>query len=104
MTKGEILEAAARDTLVEKVILAVTHRRALPQDYQDLAQIVYVALLEKPAQVIEDIHSKGELRQYIAGIVNRQVYSPRSTWNTLLYRYADKQDPLDQAMNVPEEP
>lgn len=105
MTKCDIIDQAARDRLVESVILAVTRRRSLPQDLQDLAQMVYVALLESTEETIADIHAKGQLRQYVAGIVIRQIWSERSTWHyLLLHRLDNKRRPLEDAMNVPDEP
>ena len=45
-TRREIAEALAKEGRVERIILSVTHSRAMNADLQDLAQIVYLAILE----------------------------------------------------------
>ena len=103
MDKDEIIAQAAREGLVEKVVLAVTHRRTLTYDLQDLVQIVYVALLQKDGEVIRGLHETQCLRHYIARVVIRQLFSDRSRYRREVLRFGENVRPLEDAMDVPDE-
>ena len=85
MTKHEIIEELAKNKVVEKIVKH--YRTEYPED---LVQIVYVFLLEKEDDVIQDLYEKGELNYYIQSIIWTQLSNP-----TTKYYYQTKKFQAD---------
>lgn len=79
MTKNEIIEIWFREGLVQNIVRKVS-KGSDDQKWDDLVQIVYVYLLEKPEELIQKIHKDGTYRYLAASMVMRQVKSKRSRW------------------------
>lgn len=47
---------------------------------KDLAQDIYIVLMEKPASVILELYDKGELNYYLCGIITNQLVSKTSPY------------------------
>lgn len=88
MTKKEIIRSLAKDKTVEKLIGKKT-------DFcvEDLAQDIYIYLLEKPAALIETLKDRGELIFYITAIIKNQVFSRTS-------EYYKKYKSMDHFVNI----
>lgn len=79
MTKNEIIEIWFREGLVQNIVRKVS-KGSDDQKWDDLVQIVYVYLLEKPEELIQKIYKDGTYRYLAASMVMRQVTSKRSKW------------------------
>ena len=79
MTKNEIIEQWFREGLVQNIVKKVSNGSD-DQKWDDLVQIVYIYLLEKPEELIQKIYKDGSYRYLAARMVMRQVTSTRSKW------------------------
>lgn len=79
MNKLQIIDRLARDSVIEEMIelLNSTETRI---NKQDLAQEVYLTLMEKDDRLIEDLYAKNDLRWYIQRIITNNVYSKTSPY------------------------
>lgn len=74
MNKYEIVEVLARNKTVEKI---VRHYKTPYRD--DLCQYIYYWLLTKTDEnMLNELYSNGQIKQYISGIVYRQIFSDHS--------------------------
>ena len=74
MSKYEIVEALAINKTVEKI---VKHYKTLYRE--DLCQYIYYWLLTKTDEnMLNELYSNGQIKQYISGIVYRQIFSDHS--------------------------
>lgn len=67
MHATDIIADLARQQRVEGIIARIV--KGDDDRHQDLAQMVLLALLLRPAELIEDLHRRGRLDDYIARIV-----------------------------------
>lgn len=82
MTKNEIIEQAKREHLVEGIIENVKNFNDTKQNLEDLAQDIYLILLEDDK--VERLYNEGKLKYYIVRIVLNQV---RSNTSAFFYDY-----------------
>lgn len=87
MTRQEIVEQVAKEKRVEQFIRNVAHVKDLPPDLQDLAQMVYLALLTYDEDKIVDLWANDELGFFIARIVTNQYRSKDSPWRDIFHRH-----------------
>ena len=74
MSKYDIVEAIARNKTVEKI---AEHFNTPYRD--DLCQYIYYWLLTKADEdMLNELYSQNKIKQYIAGIVARQIFSSNS--------------------------
>lgn len=73
MTKYEIINELAKNKTVEKML---THFSTINK--ADLSQNIYLSLLCKDENMLNELYSKGQINQYICGIIYRQVFSGHS--------------------------
>ena len=83
MTKREIITEMARTQEVERLVQAIT-RRPLDATTRDLAQMVYVYLLEFPEERLLDLYQCRQLHYFTGRIIAQQWYGKRSTFNHAL--------------------
>lgn len=87
MTRQEIVEQVAREQRVEHFIMNVARTHTLAPDLQDLAQMVYLALLTYDPDKIVDLWENDELGFFIARIVTNQYRSKDSPWRDIFHRH-----------------
>ena len=74
MNKYDIVEVLARNKTVEKIV-----RHYKTPYREDLCQYIYYWLLTKTDEnMLNELYSKGQINQYISGIVYRQIFSDHS--------------------------
>ncbi len=78
MTKTEIVHSLAQARVVEDITVRVAKASALTPELQDLAQIVYVALLSMDDDKLADLYESGQVNYFIVGIVRKQYWSQTS--------------------------
>ena len=78
MDKAQIIEEIARRKVVEQLIRNITHRS--DPTMNDLAQIVYEALLKTDEKRIIEIYEQGEtsINCYCCAIIRNQYFSDSS--------------------------
>ena len=74
MSKYDIVEVLARNKTVEKIA-----RHYKTPYREDLCQYIYYWLLTKTDEnMLNELYSKGQINQYICGIIYRQIFSDHS--------------------------
>lgn len=93
MTKYEIVETLAKERAVEKMVENISHQ-SLHDDLYDLAQMVYVVLLDYDDDKIVDLWENGQINFFLARVILNQFRSNTSPFYTLFRKFADKADTL----------
>ena len=103
MTSNQIINELAKNKVVEKLVANISpddnSPGVLSSDNQDLSQLIYLALLEKPNSLIEDLYSKGELIFYVIRIITRNVYSTTSPYYRTIKKFKNKTTDIDDFKN-----
>lgn len=86
MTKYEIVEQLARDRVVEQMVKNIC--KVARSDLDDLAQLIYEALLNYDEAKLQRLHEEGSMRFFLARIITNQFYS-----NSSLYYYEYRRFP-----------
>ena len=94
-TKYQIIEELARARVVEEMCCNVAHVSELTDDLKDLAQIIYVALLEYKDEYIIDMAKDSAIRFYIARMIVNQWETDHSPFRDLVTDFASITEPLD---------
>lgn len=87
MTKYEIVERIARQQRVETFIRNMARTSRLAPDLQDLAQMVYLALLTYDEDKIVDLWESDAIDFFIARIILNQYRSRDSPWRDIFHRH-----------------
>ena len=98
MTSNQIINELAKNKVIEKLVANISPDDN-PPDNQDLSQLVYLTLLEKPNALIEDLYSKGELIFYVIRIITRNVYSTTSPYYRTIKKFKNKTTDIDDFKN-----
>ena len=84
LSKMEIIEKLADERQIEKWIENIKKTSLKKHAYADLAQDIYVLLMEMPDEKIETMYEKGELPFFINRVLLNQL---NSTTSTYYYKY-----------------
>lgn len=87
-TKYQIVEDLARGRVVEEICCNVAHVSELSNDMKDLAQIIYLALLQIKDEYIIDLAKDNSIRFYIARMVINQWNTDHSPFRDLVTRFS----------------
>lgn len=87
MTKREIVERLAREQRVEEIIRNVARTSRLAPDLQDLAQMVYLWVLDYDEDKIVDLWESDAIGFFLARIILNQYRSRDSPWRDLFHRH-----------------
>lgn len=79
MTKNEIIEQWFREGVVQNIVRKVS-KGSTDAKWDDLVQIVYMYLLEKPDELIHKMYEDRSYNYLAAKMVMRQVTSYHSKW------------------------
>ena len=94
MTRREIVEQLARERRVETMVENIA-KQPLSAELKDLAQMVYVVLLEYDEDKLADLWNNGEVNFFIARIIINQYRSSSSPFFNLYRKYASKAEQID---------
>lgn len=83
-TSREIVEALAREKRVEALCENVCRRRGL----DDLAQLVYMYLLDSPDALLSDLYENGQINFYIVRMIKNQYFKPRTKYYNEIVKFA----------------
>lgn len=87
--KYDIVNTIARKRMVETMIANIAHQ-SLSSDLQDLAQMVYVILLEYDDEKVIDLWENKQMKFFIARIIINQFRSSNSPFHKIYRKYQDK--------------
>lgn len=102
MTKYEIVEALARERRVETMVQNIAHA-PLGDDLKDLAQMVYIVLLEYDYDKIADLWENRQMDFFIARVILNQYRTGHSPFHDLIRKPRELSDPLE-GHDRPDEP
>lgn len=88
MTKNEIIDLIARERRVEQMIQNICKTTSPEMD--DLAQMVYLALLTKAEETITGFYQRGELNFLLVRIIKNQWFSNDSPFAYTFKKYKAK--------------
>ena len=86
-TKNEIVELIAKQRVIENIILNIVGEANV--NHQDLAQDLYISLLEKSEEKIVELYNNNELRWFITRMVVNNIKSVNSRF---YYNYIKNTD------------
>ena len=93
-----IINELAKNKVIEKLVANISPEDN-PPDNQDLSQLIYLTLLEKPNSLIEDLYSKGELIFYVIRIITKNVYSTTSPYYRTIKKFKNNTTDIDDLKN-----
>lgn len=103
MTKYEIIDKLARQNEIEKIVYKMVGTSKNPLDApKDLIQDIYVILLTKDPQVIEDLYNNNELGFYILRICRNQLFSVNSQYYYSYIKQRIISDDISAASYIPQ--
>lgn len=85
-TKTEIVEAIAKDRMVETMVTNIAHQ-PMSADLQDLSQMVYLILLEYDEKKLQDLWEHNQMHFFIARIISNQYNSVNSPFHTIFRKF-----------------
>lgn len=85
-TKTEIIEAIAKDKMVETMVTNIAHK-PMSADLQDLSQMVYLILLEYDEKRLQDLWINNQMHFFIARIIINQYNSVSSPFHTMFRKF-----------------
>lgn len=86
-TKNEIVELIAKQKMIEDIILNI--KGEISSNEQDLAQDLYLSLLDKEEEKVVALYEKGELRWFVTRMVVNNLKSVNSRF---YYNYLKNTD------------
>ena len=86
MDKQHIIQLIAKEKKVEEIISNVM-KTQLDDNLIDLAQDIYLTLLEKDDKLIEDLYNKNQLIFYLTRIVINNLKSTTSQFYYMVFIY-----------------
>lgn len=89
MTNAQIINEIANNGLVEEIIQGVSYSKfENTENLNDLAQDIYLQLLQMRTDKLNDLYTKNQLRYWIARIVVNSIHSKTSPY---YYQYKKEQ-------------
>ena len=85
-TKTEIIEAIAKDRMVETMVTNIAHK-PMSADLEDLSQMVYLILLEYDEKKLQDLWEHNQMHFFIARIIINQYNSVNSPFHTIFRKF-----------------
>lgn len=92
-TKHDIVGDLARNKAIETIISNVTkcHR----PEHEDLAQMLYLDLLSKKEELIQELYARNSLQYFLARMVTNSINSKTSRFYYLFGKYNSLASDID---------
>lgn len=94
-TKYSIVETLGKERRVETMLTNIAHH-AMTSDLEDLAQMVYLILLEYDEEKIIDLWENNQINFFIARVILNQYRSSNSPFHALFRKYRDRCDDISE--------
>ena len=82
MTKNEIIEELAKNKVVEEI--AINTSKGSYPDLDDFINDIYLELLEKPEDKIQQLYQKNQIKFFISRMITNNLFSANSRY---YYKY-----------------
>lgn len=93
MSKSEIIEEVAKAGMVEHMVQNIAHH-TLDADLKDLAQMVYLILLEYDESKLQDLWENEQMRFFLARIIINQYRSSNSPFHTIYRKFRKRSEDI----------
>lgn len=93
MSKLEIIEEVAKAGMVEHMVQNIAHH-TLDADLKDLAQMVYLILLEYDESKLQDLWENEQIGFFLARIIINQYRSSNSPFHTIYRKFREKSEDI----------
>ena len=93
MSKSEIIEEVAKVGMVEHMVQNIAHH-TLDADLKDLAQMVYLILLEYDESKLQDLWENEQMGFFLARIIINQYRSSNSPFHTIYRKFREKSEDI----------
>ena len=80
MDKYKIIDEISKDKIVEEIVYNIGSKD--DEDLKDLIQDIYINLLEKEDNLIENLYNTNQLKFYIIRMVVNNIHSKNSPYYT----------------------
>lgn len=80
MDKQEIIQEISKDKVVEEIVYNIGNKG--DEDLKDLIQDIYINLLEKEDNLIENLYNTNQLKYFIIRMVVNNIHSKNSPYYT----------------------
>ena len=80
MDKYKIIDEISKDKVVEEIVYNIGSKD--DEDLKDLIQDIYINLLEKEDNLIENLYSTNQLKYFIIRMVVNNIHSKNSPYYT----------------------
>lgn len=97
MNKTQIISQIANEKLVERVINKIDPK-ILPS-CPDLANDIYLSLMEKDSDAIVKLYESGQLAFFIIRMVKNNIFSSNSPYYRIYKKYENNAIALDEHFN-----
>ena len=89
MTNAQIINEIANNGLVEEIIQGVSYSKfENTENIKDLAQDIYLQLLQMRTDKLNDLYTKNQLRFWVTRIITNNIHSKTSPY---FYTYKKEQ-------------
>lgn len=89
MTNAQIINYVANSKIVEEIIGGITYSKfENKENLKDLAQDIYLQLLQMDTKKLNDLYCKNQLRYWITRIITNNIHSKTSPY---YYQYKKAQ-------------
>lgn len=93
MSKLEIIEEVAKAGMVEHMVQNIAHH-TLDADLKDLAQMVYLILLEYDENKLQDLWVNEQMGFFLARIIINQYRSSNSPFHTIYRKFRERSEDI----------
>lgn len=93
MSKSEIIEKVAKAGMVEHMVQNIAHH-TLDADLKDLAQMVYLILLEYDESKLQDLWENEQIGFFLARIIINQYRSSNSPFHTIYRKFRERSEDI----------
>lgn len=99
MDRNGIVETLGRQRRVENFVQI--YARSIPAaDQEDLAQIVYLAMLKMPEDKLRDLWEHNEIDFYIRRVIRTQLFGNRTDFDRDCRRFARNSVSIDDVHGI----
>ena len=100
MSSKEIAETLAKQHAVEEIIMNITKQNVMTSSYRDLAQDIYLQILEDKNHKFSNLNKKNEILYYIIGIVRKNIFSKTSPYYSKYRDFSTRSTNIDDCRNI----
>lgn len=93
MSKSDIIEAIAKERMVETMVSNIAHQ-SLTADLKDLTQMVYLILLEYDETKLQDLWDNNQISFFLARIIINQYRSSNSPFHTIYRKFRERSEDI----------